>query len=363
MNTTVFIVTGLNNGGIENYLFRYIEQEGVHFDKIHIYCKSGKFGQLESKFRSFSNTVLTKQKLGYLSFLAHLRLFLFLKKTKPKSICDFTGDFAGLTLLIAKIVGVPIRISFYRNSSIRYKTNFFKRLYNKIVQKLTVNYSTELLSNSKAAIDSFYPRNIKARNKFTVIRNGINSDLFKSSKQNIRNDLEIPKEAFLVGHVGRFNPSKNHKTIIDVAVQICHENSEIYFVLCGNGVKDALLEKIRTTGLASRIKLLNNVEKVIEIYNSIDCFYFPSITEGQPNALIEAMICGVPFVASNIPSIMETVLEEDHGSLIDMFDVESAKKKILEIKNGKVRKVDCKKIAKIYNAQDLFSKFTQKLTK
>lgn len=358
--TIVFVVTAIDNGGIENYLLRFIESKGSNFNDIYIYCKAGRFGQLKSQFDSFQNVKLIKHKLGYLNPIDLRIFYLFLKKVKPKSVCDFTGNFAGLTMLIAKLAGISVRISFYRNSSIRYKRNFVKNLYNFLVKKLTVRCSTELLSNSKAAIDFFYPKDRKAQKKFTVIFNGIDSK-FKSNKNTIRGQLGLPESAFLVGHVGRYNEAKNHKSILRVAIDLCKTDDQIFFILCGNGVKDNLFERVKSENLTSRILLFNNYQPIIEVYNSIDCFYFPSITEGQPNALIEAMLCNIPFVASNIPSIKETVPTEYHDSLIDFDDIATAKIKISHIKNGKGYRPDGEKIQRIFNAEIQFSKFASKL--
>ena len=57
------------------------------------------------------------------------------------------------------------------------------------------------------------------------------------------------------------------------------------------------------------------------VLKSLDCFIFPSLTEGQPNALIEAMISGVPFIASDIPPIKECVPEKYHYLLFSVDDV------------------------------------------
>lgn len=352
-------MTGLDNGGIENYLLRFLKHEGTTLGNIVVYCKAGKFGQLEESYRSIKNVKLIKSKIGYFNLFHYVKLYKFMKNEKPVSICDFTGDFAGLILFVGWLANVPNRISFYRNSSIRYKSNNFKRYYNNFINRLTLKYSTQLLSNSKAAIDYFYPNNPKAKSKFEIIHNGIDSRKFLLEKKNLLADLNIPKNSFVVGHVGRYNSAKNHDTLIDVAIDLCNSDSDIYFILCGNGVKDNLFEKIKKKNLGSRIFLFNNYKNVIEIYNSIDCFYFPSITEGQPNALIEAMISGIPIVASNIASILETVPLSHHSSLIEPCDKILAKEKINNIKKHNFTPINSGTIIQKYNADVQFKKFTK----
>ena len=97
----------------------------------------------------------------------------------------------------------------------------------------------------------------------------------------------------------------------------------------------------------------------------MDCYFFPSVTEGQPNSLIEAMIMGVPFVASNIEPIKETVPEfVEKECLISPEDVDSAVSKILEIRDNTERydKVLVQKWAiEQYNADTQFDLFYSQL--
>lgn len=359
--TPLFIVTNLDNGGIENYLLRYLKLERHRFRKIYVICKSGRFGQLEGDYRNLPNVHLIKHKIGYINPFDLIRFYKKVKLIKPDAICDFTGNFAGLTLFCSRLLNVPVRLSFYRNSSTRFKTNPFKEIYNSFVQFLTVKCSTQLLSNSYAAINYFFPNNTIARQKFTVIYNGIDAKSFYSNKNQIRTSLNIPKTGFVVGHVGRFNEAKNHATIIKVAIELCENDSNIFFILCGNEVRDTFEKLILQKGMSAQIKLFNNHNKIIEVYNSLDCFYFPSITEGQPNALIEAMICGIPFVASNIEPIKETVPMEYHDWLVDPKDCESAKNKIYQIKAEGGFTINSRQIAEQFDAKIQFGKFTQKI--
>lgn len=65
------------------------------------------------------------------------------------------------------------------------------------------------------------------------------------------------------------------------------------------------------------------------VYRTFDVFYFPSVTEGQPNARIEAILAKVPFVASDIPGIQEMVPSSDHAARVPTMAVEPAAEAIL----------------------------------
>ena len=364
MNNITFFVTVLDSGGLENYLLRFITHKNIGFDKIIVFCKGGKTGQLEQKFISIPNVSIHSKKISFFNPLDYLYIYHFLNKHKINSVCDFTGNYAGLVLYTAKLAKVKKRISFYRGSTNHFNESKLKLLYDKFVKKLTYKYATNILSNSMAAFDFFFRDNWRENKRFSVIYNGIDSKSFINEKNDLRDEFDIPKNAFVIGHTGRFNSAKNHKTILKVAFELCKKNKDIYFLLCGNGVKDNLETIVIENGLHNRIITLNNREDIPKVLNTLDCFYFPSITEGQPNALLEAMIVGLPFIASNIDVIKETVPNESYEFLVEPNDVKGAVEKInLLISDVELRnKMNFSSWAKKkFDPDKLFNKFYQEL--
>jgi glycosyltransferase involved in cell wall biosynthesis len=331
----VFYVTTLNIGGIETYLLRFIQNKHLEFNKIIIHIKSGKPGQLDNQFLLFKNVIIHYRKVSFFNIFDYLNVYKLLKINQIDSICDFTGNFAGIIILCAKIANVKNRIAFYRGSNNHFKETRIKLLYNFIVKWLVSTYATNILSNSKAALNFFFPLIWEKDFRYKVIYNGIDSHLFLSSHENLRNDFNIPNNSFVVGHVGRYNYFKNHETIIKVAFELCKNNYDIYFILCGNGVKDNLQSIVDKENLGHKIILFNNRIDIPIILNTLNCFYFPSISEGQPNALIEAMLYDIPIIASNIDPIMEIFPENYLIHLIDPFNVGLAVNKILQFKNNR----------------------------
>ncbi len=364
MKKVIFFVTGLDSGGLENYLLRFLEFKANEIDNIIVFCKGGKAGQLEDKYRAISNVSLCFKKISYFNPKDYWFLYRFLVKNKLFAVCDFTGNFAGLILLSAKWAGVPKRIAFYRGSDNHFKESIYRLLYNQIVKKLIFKYATNILSNSKAAFNFFFPKQWKVDTRFEVIYNGIDANSFISSKESLHEELNIPSDAFVVGHVGRYNEAKNHKTIIEVAVQLCKQDSNNFFLFCGKDTDVFLSERVQREGLEKQIKLLGLRSDVYKVLNTLDCFYFPSLSEGQPNALIEALVVGLPFVASNIGPIKETIPDIYHTQLIDPIDIKIALEKIENIKKNEdfAKSLNISEWAiKTYDPEILFNNFLKKL--
>lgn len=124
----------------------------------------------------------------------------------------------------------------------------------------------------------------------------------------------IPKQAKLMLSVGELSKRKNHKVVLQVLPDL--KKYDVYYVICGQGeMKHPLLCEAKKLGVADRIRLLGYQEEVAQIYHFAHIFIFPSIQEGMPVALMEAMAAGLPCVVSNIRGNRELMgFDTRHGN-------------------------------------------------
>lgn len=327
MKRVAFLLSGLDSGGLENYLLRFLTSKSSNFDHVYVYCKNDAGGQLETQYTALPNVEVIYFKLGYWDNAAYQKLGEDFHHKKIDIVCDFTGNFAGKVLQVAAKVGIKKRVVFYRSSSNRFKSTWVKNVYNTYVHRLTNKYATDILANSQFGLDFFFPKNAQDK-RAKVIYNGLPISDFEIEHQNLRTTLEIPSNAFVIGHTGRFNEAKNHALILEVANDLTQQYEDIYFLLCGNGVRKNLKDAIENWKGKNQVRLFDNRTDIPVFLNTLDLFFFPSITEGQPNSLIEAMAIGLPIIASNIPPVKETFL--DHSCLFSPFDVEGFKSAIID---------------------------------
>lgn len=335
-----FVVVSLESGGTENYLLRFLKYltKQEPNTEVTIICKGGKTGSLLEEFQKL-DVKIEVFKLGYLN-VKNIKYFKRILSDDYQVVCDLTGNFAGITTALSKSNGVPKRIAFYRASSNHFKPSIFNLLYNKIMNLLVRRYSTDILSNSTAAFDFFHRSIYQNNDRFKVIKNGVNAELFLKNlnQTELRIKYNLPIDGFLIGHVGRFAPAKNFKTIFKVIQSLKNRKingKKIYFVFCGRETDSKIFkEKLVNHEIEDYCFCLGQKSKVNEVLRCYDLFYFPSVTEGQPNALIEALISGLPFVASDIEAIKESLPKKAHKCLVNPLDVKGNKNKILEtIKN------------------------------
>ena len=361
MKKVCFILTSLDSGGTERYLLRFLNYSQSSIEATVI-CKSTKLGSLEKDFRN-TNATIIPFKLDYFNVLLWFKWYRLFKTNKFDTVVDLTGNFGGIPMMIAHSAKVKKRIVFYRYSSNQFVETRFRLLYNNFVKSLVNRYATSILSNSKTALNFFFPNKRKDDKRCKVIPNGVNPKHFtiEIDKAAVRQSFGINKDAFLVGHIGRFDSSKNHPTIFKVAKELIRKDTSISFLFCGMDTNGkAFKDEIKKYGIEKNVYLLGERTDIPTIFKILDVFYFPSVTEGQPNALIEAMISELPIVTSNIAPIKEIIPVEKHSLLIDAMDVEAAVKTIEKIKNSEAVKKEYQLkdwAIKNFNFETNFKKF------
>lgn len=358
-----FLIPSVSAGGIETYLLRFLKYSDSKFD-VTVVVRNTQRGELYDNYLETGAKLIFKP-LGYFSFLRIYDYFRFFKSQSFDVVCDFNANFAGLPLWIAKCAKIESRIAFYRQGRNHYKASVFKELYNKWANNLVFHSATTILSNSKSALDYFFSYRMIDDNRFQVIRNGMKVEDFdiEVDKLKLRQELCIPENAFVIGHCGRLDEAKNHETILKVAHKLIALDGDCFFVFCGKDTENLQI-KVDELTLTNNVRILGYRSDVNRLLKIFDVFYFPSLTEGQPNALIEAMLLSVPFIASNIPPIIETVPIQLHEWLLEPSDAQQAIELILDFKKNYLdihSRILCQKDSLIeqYSAEINFKDFNK----
>lgn len=116
----------------------------------------------------------------------------------------------------------------------------------------------------------------------------------------------IPQDAVILLSVGELSRRKNHRIVLSALAQL--EREDVCYVICGKGeCRRQLVRQAERLGISSRIRLAGFQEDLTEFYQSADLFVLPSLQEGMPAALMEAMAAGLPCIVSDIRGSRELV--------------------------------------------------------
>jgi glycosyltransferase involved in cell wall biosynthesis len=168
-----------------------------------------------------------------------------------------------------------------------------------------------IIANSDAGAAPY--RNGRATHVF-VIPNGIDTEVFAPAPEArvtaratvgaIGRDQGIANEKILVGMVARIDPMKDHDTFLEAAALAARQREDLLFVCVGGGAPDLegrLKTKTEELGLARRVIWVGERNDLPFFYNAFDLVTLPSaFGEGFPNAVGEAMACGLPCVVSDV---------------------------------------------------------------
>ena len=163
-------------------------------------------------------------------------------------------------------------------------------------------FATHWLACGEAAAIDGWGKNAVAKGKVTILPNAIDPERFKfseSARCEIRKQYGIKDDDFVIGHVGRFYPQKNHNFLIDVFSEVHKQKPNAKLLLLGDGpLQEKIREKTEILDIAESVVFAGLQKDPAPFYSAMDVFAFPSLWEGLPLTLVEAQYSGLPCMVS-----------------------------------------------------------------
>ncbi|AFY54696.1 glycosyltransferase [Rivularia sp. PCC 7116] len=302
------VLAGMNRGGVETWLMhvlRNIDRERFQMDFLVATTQLCAYDEEVIALGSKIIPCLHPSKP-----LMYARNFkrLYQQHGSYDIVHSHIHHYSGYILRLAKQVGIPIRIAHSHNdtSSQEAKAGLFRRFYLGLTEYLIKQYATLGLACSEKAASDLYGGDWKHDSRWKVLHYGIDLSAWNDTvdKANIRAELKIPKDAFVIGHVGRFAEQKNHSMFVEIASNIIQKEPKAHFLLVGDGrLRSDIEQKVHQAGLSNCVTfagLRSDIPQVMK--GAMDVFLFPSLHEGLPMVLIEAQAAGLPCVISDVIS-------------------------------------------------------------
>ncbi len=203
-----------------------------------------------------------------------------------------------ISAIIAKSCGAKVIVHSHSAS----KRNIWKVPVAGLMKVLIQSKSDVLCACSKEAALHTFTSSAVNSGKVQIITNGIDTGKFCYNykiREKTRRDLNIDN-CFVVGHVGRFVPVKNQDFLIDVFNEIYNEQPTARLLLVGHGELEAKLkEKINRLNIQDKVIFVDPQNNIEDLYQAMDVFILPSLSEGLPLVVLEAQISGLPCCISD----------------------------------------------------------------
>ena len=184
-------------------------------------------------------------------------------------------------------------------------------------------FATHWLACGEAAAINGWGESAVKKGKVMILPNAIDPERFKfseSARREIRERYGIKEDDFVIGHVGRFYPQKNHEFIVDVFAELHRQMANVKLMLLGDGpLQEHIKQKVDSLGLSNCVFFAGLQKNPAPFYSAMDVFVFPSLWEGLPLTLVEAqyadLLCFVSKSVTDEVVITENMitLSTDHS--------------------------------------------------
>ncbi len=193
-----------------------------------------------------------------------------------------------------------------------------RKLHRRMINRFLSRVSDKVVAVSETVKHDILKYDGLSEDKVTVIYNGIDTARFSHINGNIiRKELKVPFDVPIIGTIGRLTFQKGIKYLIEAVSLVKKRFSKIILIIVGDGpIKDELQNYANTLDLNENVIFTGFRRDIPALLAAMDIFVLPSLWEGLPNALIEAMASGKPVIATDILPIREIMNSEKVGILI-----------------------------------------------
>lgn len=271
--------------------------------------------------------------------------------------------------LIFRICGCKRIVSHAHIANEKESSNLKNKIKHWIDLNLTKIFATQYVSCSKLASEYVYGKRITKDKRIMHIPNSIDVSKFDFEYnefyiKNMKGELSIRSEEYVIGHIGYFGYQKNHIFMIKIIENMSKMGINFKWIFIGEGSDKNIIEKlVSDKNLGEYVKFLGFRDDIPQLLKLMDIMVLPSIFEGLPTVVIEAQAAGTPCIISTNVS-PETNLDIDLCEAISLdSDIEYWSTKIID--NIKLKRFDSgiirqeleKKFFTMTTAAELYRKF------
>ncbi len=275
---------------------------------------------------------MTRKITPFQDLKALYKLYKIFKKEKPDIVHSHTPKAGTLSMIAARLAGVPHRLHTIAGLPLLEATGAKRKLLD-IVEKLTYSCATMIYPNSYGLKDIVLQNKYTKLNKLKVIgkgsSNGIDTSYFnpqkysKENNQNLRKQLKIDESDLLFIYVGRFVKDKGMNELIHAFKKIAEQYQNVKLLLVGvheNDLDPLLKETDHEIETNPNIVSVGWQDDVRPFFAIADVLTFPSYREGFPNVVMQAGAMGLPSIVTDINGCNEIIDHSVNGIIIPPKD-------------------------------------------
>lgn len=320
MVNILYYAEELHVGGVEKMMLQWVEcrDPDIHID---VFVRKVVDDTMRQRFISAGCEVFEAD-CSVRNLIRKARELSIIFKRKKYDIVHIHTSLATdfFVLMVAKRHGIKHRITHSHNVPII--PRFTTRWADKICKPLLRHYSTNYFGCSKQAAIALFGNKKKYLDRYVVVKNGIDTDLYRFSAQNradIRKEFGISEDDYVIGSVGRMDFQKNYGYLLKIVSKLTPDMSKVTLLIIGDGYeRDALKEYADAHNI--RLLMPGKRSDANKIYSCFDLFVLTSRYEGFPVVMMEAQANGVDCLVSE--AIPEEAVLNDNVERVSLGDTD-----------------------------------------
>jgi sugar transferase (PEP-CTERM/EpsH1 system associated) len=313
----IHLIYRFDFGGLETLVAECINRMPADKYRHAIVCLTG-YTDFASKISRPDVQLISLDKPPGLAPGTHLKLWSLLRKLRPAVLHSY--NLAAIEYAFtAALAGVPVRVHAEHGreaadpEGLNRKHNLLRRWLVPFIDRY-IPVSADLHRWLRQVVHV-------PDAKTLMIANGVDTERFRPGPIRSKTDAE----PFVIGTVGRIQDVKNQSGLIDAFLllreMLPEHRQRLRLAIVGNGpLLPMITEKVRTAGLEGTVWLPGSRTDIAELMRGFDLFALPSIAEGTPVTILEAMATGLPVVATRVGGIPEVVDDGVTGLLVPASD-------------------------------------------
>lgn len=201
-----------------------------------------------------------------------------------------------------------------------------------LLNRLINVFATSILTVCKAAEQCVIDEGTSP-NKVKTIPNGVDCEKYKPRQGQGGGSKNIGTNGKInIGVIASLNEHKGHEYLIEALAEVSRRQTNIECLFVGDGrLREKLEAQARRLGLGEVIRFCGYKAGVLKYLHKFDLFVLPSVDEGMSNALLEAMACGLPVIATNVGGNAEVIIDGKTGVLVPACEPTSLAEGILRL--------------------------------
>ncbi len=296
----------LNRGGAEMRLLDLMRSMDRQRYKFHFCCLSGLPGELDEEVRLLGGKV---HLIPFdLSFPHRFRQLL--KNGSFSTVHSHVHWPSGYIVRLAAKESVPQRICHFASTWDGKPMSLVRRVRNRILKRWVDAYATDIVGVSEGTLEANFGPQWSQDCRCRVIYRGmdISPFLIPPDRSAMRAEFGIARDAIVVIHIGRMDPPKNHERLLRVFERFVRMVPGSYLLLVGAArepIKSSVRRIAERAAIGDRVIVAGVRADVPRLLRASDVMIFPSLWEGLPGAVLEAVAANLPVVASDLSGICE----------------------------------------------------------